>query len=141
MGQEQGGLQVKQLYLKLVEKHILKYVMTLVLLFGSALSLPIHLEADEYKPGFCPISGRQIIDNYGRTLPNYAIIWFELDNGSRMPVAVDKGASVIEADFERIMEHVKDGWDWEIRRKKWTPEEIQDYKNTFFNLKIKRIIE
>ncbi len=60
-----------------------------------------------------------------------------------MPVAVDKIIlnSITEADFPKIMQHVIDGWQWEINSKKWSPKQIQDYKDAFFNLTIVRLIE
>lgn len=94
-----------------------------------------------YTPGFCPITNKRIINRSGRAQKNYTILWFELDNGSRMPVAMDKSATITEADFEKIMQHVRDGWQWEINQKKWTPKQIQDYKDAFFNLKIEKYLE
>ncbi len=58
-----------------------------------------------------------------------------------MPVAVDKDAMISEEDFEKIMQYIEDGWQWNINRKKWTPERIQNYKDRFFNLTIERILE
>ena len=71
-------------------------------------------------------------------LPNYRIAWFELSNGSRMPVAIDVSmlGNIVEANFEKIMQHVIDGWKWEISRKRWTPEQIKNYEDKFYNLKI-----
>lgn len=106
-------------------------IMLLVLLFATSVFA--------YEPGYCPITGRQIISG-GRTMPNYAIASFELDNGSIMPVAVDKDAVITEADFPRIMEYVKQGWLWEISRKNWTEEQTNAYKEMFFNLYIVRRI-
>lgn len=99
--------------------------------------------ADTYRPGKCPITGRKIISPLGRPLRNYRVVWFELSNGSRMPLAVDKFAvdRITSADFEKIMEHVRAGWEWEILQKKWTPQEIEDYKKAFFDLTIVEVIE
>jgi len=58
-----------------------------------------------------------------------------------MPLAVDKSAIVTEADFEKIMEHVRAGWEWELSKKKIKPKDVKNYKDEFFNLTIERIIE
>lgn len=115
----------------------------MALLLGWALSCltPPNAEAANYKPGFCPVTEKRIINRSGRAQSNYRIAWFELNNGSRMPVAVDKDAMISEEDFEKIMQHIIDGWQWEINQKKWTPEQIQSYKDTYFNLTIEKIIE
>lgn len=115
-------------------KKILLLLFLCSVVFGS-------IYAGEYKPGICPITGKTIISTFGKRLTNYRVAWFELDNGSRMPVAVDKDAMISEEDFDKIMEHVIAGWEWEISNKKWSPKQIQDYKDAFFNLKIKRILE
>lgn len=116
----------------------------IVLIMMLLISVNCFAEED-YRPGICPITGTRIIDDFGRPTPNYRIIWFELDNGSRMPLAVDVEAVnsnlITESDFDRIMKHVEAGWLWEISNKKWTPQEIQRYKDNFFGLSIVRIIK
>lgn len=99
--------------------------------------------AQDFKFGYCPITGEQIITEEGRILPDYRLVWFELDNGSKMPLAVSVQAvnAITESDFERIMDWVRAGWMYEINKKKWTPQEIQNYKDTFFNLKIVKVIK
>ena len=123
-------------------------MLALTLLLGgvSCLAIPLSYAqeysiAQDFKFGYCPITGNQIIDESGRILPNYAIVWFELDNGSKMPLAVDKESMITEADFTKIMDWVRAGWMYEINEKKWTPKEIQHYKDTYFGLKIVRIIK
>jgi len=74
-------------------------------------------------------------------MPNYKIVYFKMSNDTVMVVCVDKDAIITEADFPKIMEHVKKGWQWEINRKKWTPKQIQDYKDAFFNLTITKVVE
>ena len=121
---------------------MLKSARITILLLGLAFSSLIHHKVfADYQPGFCPLTDKRIIAVTGRPMNNYRIIWFELDNESRMPLAVDASAVATEADWSKIMQHVRDGWQWEINRKKWTPKQIQSYKDTFFNLKIKRILE
>ena len=99
--------------------------------------------AKDFKFGYCSITGNQIIDDNGRALSNYRLVIFELDNGSRMPFPIDVEAvnAITEADYPRIMDWVRAGWMFEINNKHWTPKEIQDYKDTFFNLKIVRRIK
>lgn len=123
----------------------------LILLCGEVFfyQIPRSLCAQEYtiaqdfKFGVCPITGEQIITEEGRILPDYRIVWFELDNGSKMPLAVSAQAlnAITASDFERIMDWVRAGWMYEINRKKWTPEQIKNYKDTYFNLKIVKIIK
>lgn len=112
------------------------------LLLGAGLCFPIRLNAEQYRPGFCPLTGNRIIDG-DRILPNYQVVWFELDNGSRMPLAVDISiaGNIVPANFDRIMEYVRAGWQWEINQKKWTTEQIQMYKDNYFNLKIIKVLE
>lgn len=124
---------------------MLKFAWGRGLLLGLVFCLATHLNsfADTFKFGYCPITGNQIITSDGKILPNYRIVWFDLSNGSKMPLAVDMEAVNIisEADFERIMDWVRQGWMFEINNKKWTPKEIQDYKDKFFNLTIVRYIK
>lgn len=126
-----------------------KLLLLLTLLCGgvSSYQIPHDVYAQEYtiaqdfRFGYCPITGDQIITEEGRILPNYRLVWFELDNGSRMPLPVSVQAvnAITESDFERIMAWVRAGWLYEINRKKWTPEQIQSYRDTYFNLKIVRM--
>ena len=119
------------------------FKMFLISLILISNCLAEEITAENYKFGYCPITGNQIIDVTGRPLPNYRIVWFELSNGSRMPLAIDEEAIglITEADFERIMSWVRAGWQWEINQKKWTPQQIQDYKDTYFGLTIIKIVE
>lgn len=113
----------------------------LINLFIIANCLAQEITAENYKFGYCPLTNNQIIDVTGRPLPNYRIVFFELSNGSIMPLAVDESivGHITEANFEKIMEWVRAGWLWEINQKKWTPKQIQEYKDTFFGLTITRI--
>lgn len=112
----------------------------LVVLFCLIFVCPAFAD---YRPGFCPLTGNRIISQQGRALPNYAIAWFELDNENRMPVAVDKSVvnHITESNFDTIMQHVIEGWKWEISRKKWSPKQIQNYADAFYNRTIKKVIE
>jgi len=71
-------------------------------------------------------------------MPNYTVVFFKLDNGSIMNLAVDKSIvnAISEADFDKIIEHVEAGWLWEMNKKKWPRERIDNYKDRFFGKKI-----
>ena len=128
----------------------MKKIILILLLFNAIFSYSLpHSYAQEYtiaqdfKFGYCPITGEQIITEEGRILSNYRIVWFELDNGSRMPLAVSVQAvnAITESDFERIMAWVRAGWQFQILKEKRTTEQIQEYRENFFGLKIIKVVK
>lgn len=97
----------------------------------------------DYKPGYCPITNEPLIDNFGRPNSHYGTAFFETNRGTILVVAMDKDIidGLDENNFPEIMEYVKTGWQWELNRKKWTPKQLQDYKDYYMSMTITRQVK
>ena len=82
-------------------------------------------------------NGKPIIKNY---LGNYHPLRIGLDDGSQMTVTLCNGcaADMSKKDYKRLMESEVAGWKWELDNclGKWSKEDKQEYKNSYFKKKI-----
>lgn len=96
--------------------------------------------------GYCVMCDTAILDRVDNYLvPNeqYTELWFELSNSSVCKIAFCKKhvQELSDKDYPAIMQGVKNGWEKEFKITKWEDKQIQEYKNNFFNLTIRRQID
>lgn len=129
-----------------------KFVLVLLVLLGLESSLATPLEENHAgELGYCGLCNVEIMDligNYLRPNDQYNELWFEFSNSSKGRIAFcDEHYKQLKCSdceteeiFNQVMEGIKRGWEKEFVINQWGKEQIENYKQNFFNITIIRRI-
>jgi hypothetical protein len=111
-------------------------------LIGIKFSYAEH----EGELGYCVLCDTVImqrVDNYLKPNEEYREVWFEFSNGSIGKVGFCRKHSdhFTDKDYGKIMDGIKHGWEKEFKINKWDAKKIKEYKDTFFNITIRRKLD